>query len=106
MYKLITYIPESALETVKTALFNAGAGHYGSYDCCSWQTLGQGQFRPLQGAQPHIGQIDTIETVAEWRVEVIVPADKLKQVIRAYHHAHPYEVPAYDVYQMVWPLPD
>ncbi len=101
MYKLITYIPNSHVETVKAALFNAGAGHFDGYSHCSWQVQGMGQFKPLQGANPAIGDIDKIEYVNEWRVEVIVPDDLLTKVMHAYKAAHPYEVPAYEVYQMV-----
>lgn len=102
MYKFIAYIPESALDTVKAALFDAGAGNFGNYDCCSWQALGIGQFRPLAGATPAIGQVGQIEAVNEWRLEVIVPKDKIMAVIHAYKAAHPYEVPAYDVYELVF----
>lgn len=101
LYKFIGYIPESDLERVKTALFNAGAGCFDGYSHCSWQVLGVGQFKPLKGANPAIGEIEKIEYVSEWRVETIVPADKLSAVVAAYKTAHPYEVPAYDVYEMV-----
>ncbi len=101
MYKLITYIPDSHIESVKQALFDAGAGQFDGYSHCSWQVLGLGQFKPLKGANPAIGEIDKIEYVSEWRVEVIVPDDKLMEVMNAYRAAHPYEVPAYDVYHMI-----
>lgn len=101
MYKFIAYIPEADLEKVKTALFNAGAGRLGEYSHCSWQVLGVGQFKPLKGANPAIGQIDKIEFVPEWRVEMVVPDERLIEVVDAYKTAHPYEVPAYDVFQMV-----
>lgn len=101
MYKFITYIPESHVETVKTALFNAGAGRFDGYSHCSWQVLGMGQFKPLKGSNPAIGEINKVEYVPEWRVETIVPDDKLADVVQAYKQAHPYEVPAYEVYQMV-----
>ena len=55
MYKLCFYVPESHLEEVKEAVFAAGAGKMGDYDACAWQTAGQGQFRPGEGADPHIG---------------------------------------------------
>ena len=32
---------------------------------------------------------------------MIVPENKLYEVVEAYKHAHPYEVPAYEVYQTV-----
>lgn len=101
MYKFIAYIPEAHVETVKTALFDAGAGQLGNYSHCSWQVLGVGQFRPLAGANPAIGEIDKIEQVSEWRVEMIVPDDKITAVIQAYTQTHPYETPAYDIYQLV-----
>ncbi|MFC0821300.1 NGG1p interacting factor NIF3 [Moraxella marmotae] len=101
MYKIVTYIPEPALETVKNAMFAAGAGHFGHYECCSWQTLGMGQFRPLAGANPTIGEIGEITCVSEWKVEMMVPENKLCEVVAAYKQAHPYEAPAYEVYQTV-----
>lgn len=100
MYKFIAYIPESHVEVVKTALFNAGAGMYDGYSHCSWQVLGMGQFKPLKGSNPAIGEVDKVEYVPEWRVETIVPDDKIHAVVQAYRQAHPYEVPAYDVYAL------
>lgn len=101
MYKIVTYIPEPALEQVKNAMFAAGAGHFGNYECCSWQTLGEGQFRPLSGANPSIGTVGEISCVSEWKVEMIVAENKLYDVVAAYKQAHPYETPAYEVYQTV-----
>ncbi|MBB3045847.1 hypothetical protein FHR99_000083 [Litorivivens lipolytica] len=101
MYKLIVFIPETHTEEVKTALFAAGAGRQGDYDCCAWQTLGQGQFRPLDGSKPFIGQQGEIETVAEYRVEMLCEESRLKAVVSALRDAHPYEEPAFEVIQLV-----
>lgn len=101
MYKIVTYIPQESLETVKDAMFEAGAGHFGNYERCSWQTFGVGQFRPLEGANPTVGNIGEVTTVSEWKVEMMVPENKLCEVVAAYKKAHPYEVPAYEVYQTV-----
>jgi hypothetical protein len=49
LLKIEFYVPETHLEQVKSAMFSAGAGRVGDYDCCAWQTLGQGQFRPQDG---------------------------------------------------------
>lgn len=100
MYKLTTYIPNQSLEAVKTALFNAGAGRVGDYAECCWQVKGQGQFRPLQGSTPHIGQQDELEYVEEWRVEMVVLAKHIQAVVQALKQTHPYETPAYDVVKM------
>lgn len=96
MYKLVVYIPEKSLENVKTALFDAGAGRLGFYDCCAWQTKGQGQFRPLRGSQPDIGDIGKLEMLTEWRLEVLVDKAVASQVKKALLDSHPYEEPAFE----------
>lgn len=97
MYKLCFYVPVAAAEAVKQAIFDAGGGRIGNYDCCAWQVLGQGQFRPLAGANPAIGQVDALEKLAEYQVEMVVEPDKLAAVVRALKAAHPYEEPAFSV---------
>lgn len=97
MLKIVFFVPESHKESVKQAVFDQGAGRYEGYDCCSWETVGIGQFKPLQGSQPFIGQQDSIETVDEYRVEMICSEHYIKPVLRALIHAHPYETPAYEV---------
>ena len=101
MVKIGIFIPASHLESVKLAMFNAGAGRIGNYDCCAWQTLGQGQFRALPDSQPFIGNQGVIATVEEYRVEMVCTNAALKAVIAAMKQAHPYETPAYDVWQLI-----
>ncbi|QSB19427.1 YqfO family protein [Pseudomonas sp. 15A4] len=100
MYKLAFFVPLSHVEQVKNALFAAGAGRIGAYDCCSWQVLGQGQFRPLDGSQPFIGQAGEVEQVQEWKVELVVSDELIRQAVAALKNSHPYEVPAYDVWKL------
>ncbi len=100
MFKLCFYVPESHLEKVKTALFKVGAGKIGDYDCCAWQALGQGQFRPLQGSQPFLGQQGKIETVAEYKVEMVCEDHLVKLAVDTLKKCHPYEEPAYDVFAL------
>jgi len=100
MYKLCVFVPDSHLEQVKTAMFNAGTGKIGHYDSCCWQTQGQGQFRPLQGNQAFIGNINQLETLNEFKVEMVVSDDLIKTVIHHMKQAHPYEEPAYDTWQL------
>ncbi len=100
LLKLVFFVPESHKEAVKTAIFDAGAGRYEGYDCCSWESQGMGQFRPLAGSQPFIGEQDTIERVAEFRVETICPASKIKYILETLLSAHPYETPAYEVWSV------
>lgn len=95
MVSLYFYVPASHVEQVKTAIFANGAGRLGHYDCCAWQTLGTGQFRPLAGSQPSLGQHDQLETVPEFKVETICHEQDLPAVLAALLDSHPYETPAY-----------
>ena len=101
MYKLTVFIPDEALEVVKSALFAAGAGTIGHYEQCCWQVQGKGQFKPLAGSTPHIGAHDKLESVDEWRVEMVVAENTIEPVISALKKAHPYETPAYDVIKVL-----
>ena len=97
MYKLCFYVPETHLEIVKGAVFDAGAGRIGDYDRCCWQVLGQGQFRPLAGSKPFLGSPGEVEQVAEYRVEMVCERGIIGEVVTALLQAHPYEEPAWDV---------
>jgi len=100
-YKLIFYVPASHLDLVKSAVFSTGAGRIGHYDHCCWQTLGQGQFRPLHGSRPFIGEKDEVEYVEEYKVETLCDSQATaKEAVAALKKAHPYEEPAYDI----WPV--
>lgn len=97
MYKICFFVPESHLEVVKEALFVAGAGRVGNYDRCSWQCLGEGQFRPLAGSQPTLGQQCVVERVAEYKVELVCSSEDVQAAVAALKTNHPYEEPAYEV---------
>lgn len=101
IYRINVYVPESHLEEVKAALFAAGAGKIGDYDSCCWQTKGQGQFRPLEGSAPYVGQTGKVETIEEYKLEMVCAAENVKAALESMIQAHPYEEPAYDVYKTV-----
>ncbi len=100
MHKLVFFVPHTHKEVVKKAIFEAGAGDFGNYDCCSWESEGYGQFRPLAGSQPFLGSQDEIERVAEYRVETICDDKRMKNIVETLIEAHPYETPAYEL----WPI--
>ena len=97
LLKLEFYVPESHLEEVKNALFAVGAGRVGDYDCCAWQTLGQGQYRPLAGSDPYLGESGKLETVQEYKVELVCEETLKEEVIAALKAAHPYEEVAFSI---------
>lgn len=101
MLKLAFFVPASHVEAVKGAVLAAGGGRIGAYDSCVWQTLGQGQFRPLSGSQPFLGQTGVVEVVEEWKVELVVADELIEPVVAALKRSHPYETPAYEVYRLL-----
>ena len=100
MYKLCFYVPESHLDAVKKAVFAAGAGRIGSYDSCYWQVLGHGQYRPLEGSKPFLGHVGQLQSVSEWKVEMVVADELIHDSVKALKHAHPYETPAFEVWRL------
>ncbi len=101
MLKLIYYVPDSHLESTKQAIFSAGAGGIGNYEHCAWQVKGIGQFKPVKGADPYIGELGELEQVDEWRVETIVIEENAKAVAKALKASHPYEEPAFEFIQII-----
>ena len=97
MYKLIFYVPKDQAEAVKNAVFLSGAGQLGAYAHCSWETEGMGQFKPLPGANPTLGEIDHLQRVPELRVEILCQKDTIREAIVRLKQAHPYEEVAFEV---------
>ena len=97
LYKVVSYVPQASAEAVRQAMWVAGAGTIGAYDCCSYSSEGNGTFRASEGCKPFVGEIDKLHTESELRIEMIVPKDKIGRVVAAIHSAHPYEEPAIDV---------
>ena len=99
--KLVVFVPREALDAVREALFAAGAGRIGDYEHCSWYTEGTGTFLGGEGTSPSVGQAGREERVAELRLETVFPAERQDEVLDALRRAHPYEQPAFDVYELV-----
>jgi hypothetical protein len=99
--KLVVFVPAEALDAVRDAVFEAGAGRIGDYERCSWYAEGTGTFLGGEGTDPTIGERGREERVPELRLETVFPAEQQDEVIAALRKAHPYEEPAYDVYELV-----
>jgi dinuclear metal center YbgI/SA1388 family protein len=99
-YKLIVFVPAMSAAKVSNAVFAAGAGAIGNYSHCGFGVEGIGTFLPHKGAKPAIGRRGKLEKVNEIRLETIVPAGKLNEVVAAMKKAHPYETPAFDIFKL------
>ncbi|WP_158212426.1 Nif3-like dinuclear metal center hexameric protein [Natranaerobius trueperi] len=102
-YKIVVYVPKEYLESLKEIIFSSGGGRIGEYSDCSFSTLGNGTFKPLPGTNPFIGEIEKRDNLDEYRLETIVNSENLDKVIENILKEHPYEEPAYDVYQLEQP---
>jgi hypothetical protein len=99
--KLVVFVPAEALDAVRDAVFAAGAGRIGAYERCSWYTEGTGTFLGGEGSSPSVGARGVEERVPEARLETVFPADCQAEVVAALRTAHPYEEPAFDIYELV-----
>lgn len=99
VYKLVTFVPSSHTEAVADALFAAGAGCIGEYDECSYRSSGNGTFKANEGCNPFCGNVGERHTEPEDRLEVIVKACDKAKAIKALLGAHPYETPAFDLFE-------
>jgi hypothetical protein len=98
--KLVVFVPPDALDAVRDAVFAAGAGRIGAYERCSWFTEGTGTFLAGAGTRPAVGERGVEEHVRELRLETVFPAERQREVVAALRAAHPYEEPAFDVYEL------
>ena len=99
--KLVVFVPPDALDAVRDAVFAAGAGRIGGYTRCSWYTEGTGTFVGGDDTSPAVGGRGVEERVPELRLETVFPAERQDDVVAAVRAAHPYEEPAFDVYELV-----
>lgn len=98
--KLVTYIPQALAESLRNALFEAGAGSIGNYSDCSFNLEGLGTFRGNDFSNPTIGERNELHTEAETQIGVVFPKHLQKQVLKALRENHPYEEIAYEIYTL------
>ncbi len=100
LHKLVTFVPTEYLEPVRQAVFNAGGGHIGNYDQCSFNMEGTGTFRGNDQTKPFAGEPGKLHFEKEVRFETIFPSWLEAGIIKALLEAHPYEEVACDIYPL------
>jgi len=98
--KIVVFVPQNSADNVRQAMFDAGAGHIGNYDNCSYNTEGFGTFRGNENANQFVGTPGELHREPEVKIETIVPNYLTDNVITRMTEAHPYEEVAYDVYAL------
>ena len=100
LHKLVTFVPLEHVENVRNVILEAGAGHIGNYDFCSFNVLGEGTFRASEKAHPFVGEKGELHSESEIRIETVFPKYLENKIISALLKAHPYEEVAYDIYPL------
>jgi hypothetical protein len=98
MLKVATFLPADAADVVLDAIVRAGAGRIGNYTHCSYRGEGVGTFFAGGGTRPAVGEGGALNREPEVRLEFITPRAREGAVLAALVAAHPYEEPAFDVY--------
>lgn len=99
-FKIVVFVPEEAVEQVRNAMADAGAGVIGQYTHCSFRSPGIGTFVPLPGSQPYVGSTGRLEEVEEHRLEMVSAGSWVEGVVEAMLEKHPYDQVAYDLYEL------
>lgn len=98
--KIEIFVPPQNVNDIINAINDDYLGD-NNYDYVYSETLVKGHFRPLEGASPHIGDINKIETIDEMKVEFRIKKEDLNEVMRIIRREHPYEVPVINVIELI-----
>lgn len=90
--KVVAYVPESAVDSVRKAMTDAGGGQIGPRSGCSFRCDGIVSFIAESGAE---------EPRSEVRLEMVAPAGSRDAVVSALAAAHPAMDPVFDVSEVV-----
>ena len=100
-YKIEVYLPLEALDDIKSALYSEGFGRVGNYDCCmSWYEINS-SWRPLNGANPYLGNVGDIEFAPEYKLEFRCEEEKIKRAVDIIKKNHPYEEVCINVFELI-----
>ena len=99
-YKVQVFIPKANIETFKNKISEAGLAKEGEYEYCFFESPGTGQFKPVGDAHPHLGVLNEIEHVNEYKLEFMIDHSQKKLTQQLIHTHHPYETPVYDFIEM------
>lgn len=101
--KIIVFVPISDADKIRKVLGDNGAGKLGNYSHSSFSFRGKGRFIPEKGADPTIGKVGELTETDEEKIEVIAPIEKYLEIVEKVKKAHPYEEPAIEVYDLLYP---
>lgn len=96
-FKLEIFCPAESVDAILEALGTTHAGEIGNYDHCTSITTVQGTYRPLEGANPAVGEVGKLFIGSECKIEVNCREENIVETIQAVRDVHPYEEPVINV---------
>lgn len=94
--------PLASLLAVIGRFADEGVGVVGNYDNVSFTFAhGTGRYRARPGANPTKGEIGRVHAEEEAILTFVAPKDVLGLLLPALKDAHPYEMPAIEVFELV-----
>lgn len=93
--KLTVFVPTKHADSLRDALFSAGAGLIGNYSGCSFNLEGKGTFLPEEGANPTVGAVGKPQFEDETRIEIMFSEYLEDRIVKSMKENHPYEEVAY-----------
>ena len=100
-YKIVVFVPSAEADRLTFEMAEAGAGKIGDYTMCSFRINGTGTFRGGSSTNPYAGVKEKFEKVEEIRLEMLCDKSNLHNTVDKMLAAHPYEVPAYEIYEVL-----
>ena len=98
--QLAVYCPSTHSESLKNSLLECGAGEFRNYDNCSFSVVGKGTFRPKEGSNPFLGNINKTEEVKEEKLDFFYNLKDESALLECLFMNHPYEQVAYQTYSL------
>ena len=99
--KIIVTVPVENSKEVRRAICDEGAGIIGNYTDCTISTKCIGTFKPLDEANPYIGEKNKLEFIEEEKLEVRCDVSIIKKVLKRLREVHHYEEPAIDIIPLI-----
>lgn len=102
MVKIENFIPAEYVSRLREELNKIGALTVdGCYDYCMSVSVVKGSWRPLEGANPFLGDEGQICEVEEVKVEFTCRRGIYKSAVETIKKVHPYEKPVINVIPLV-----
>lgn len=102
LLKIETFIPEEYVDELRFELNEIGALTIdGKYDNCMAIYPVRGSWRPIEGANPYLGEIGEICEAEEIKVEFSCRREIIGEAVEVIRRVHPYETPVINVIPMM-----